>query len=255
MPLTAKGKKLKEKFKKQYGKKKGESVFYAMENSGKLKKIKKRSVGGGADMGASSSSGSSGGTGVGGGRDAHMGMAGKTRSAPKGRDPSAQFKSLPKNYKTTKNYKTNKTALETQRKQARARISPSTTPAGIAARTIGTLAFGIPQSITARAIDYSPLAFGVPKSTKPKGTTTDDDNKNDRGGGGLQKTIAPVTPTVIEATKPIDPNLVSPKENFFNFVAYKVGGLSGGVSYGPPPKKGPNSQVPPVKMKKGGYKK
>jgi hypothetical protein len=59
----------------------------------------------------------------------------------------------------------------------------------------------------------------------------------------------------MEVTKPIDPLLIKPKENFFNFVAYKVGGLSGGVSYGPPPKKGPNPNVPPVKMKKGGYKK
>jgi hypothetical protein len=55
--------------------------------------------------------------------------------------------------------------------------------------------------------------------------------------------------------KPIDPLLIKPKENFFNFVAYNVGGLSGGVRYGPPPKRGPNPQVPPVKMKKGGYKK
>ena len=61
--------------------------------------------------------------------------------------------------------------------------------------------------------------------------------------------------STIEVTKPIDPLLIKPKENFFNFVAYKVGGLSGGVSYGPPPKRGPNPQVPPVKMKKGGYKK
>lgn len=70
------------------------------------------------------------------------------------------------------------------------------------------------------------------------------------GGGNDSSTILPM-----EVTKPIDTNLVKPKENFFNFVAYKVGGLSGGVSYGPPPKKGPNSNVPPVKMKKGGYKK
>ena len=42
MPLTAKGKKLKAKFKEQYGNKKGESVFYAMENSGKLKGVKKK---------------------------------------------------------------------------------------------------------------------------------------------------------------------------------------------------------------------
>jgi hypothetical protein len=67
------------------------------------------------------------------------------------------------------------------------------------------------------------------------------------GGGNDSSTI--------EVTKPIDPLLIKPKENFFNFVAYNVGGLSGGVRYGPPPKRGPNSQVPPVKMKKGGYKK
>jgi len=74
------------------------------------------------------------------------------------------------------------------------------------------------------------------------------------GGGGVnQKTIQPII-TPIQATKPVDTNLIQPKDNFFNFVAYKVGGLSGGVSYGPPPKKGPNSQVPPVKMKKGGLK-
>src|SRR5210317_2079493 len=98
MPLTAKGKKLKKKFKEQYGKKKGEKVFYAMENSGKLKKVIKAVSG----------------------RDVGMGMGGKTgsgKSGPKngGRDPSAQFKGLPKNYKTSQ---ANKTALETQRKQA-----------------------------------------------------------------------------------------------------------------------------------------
>jgi len=66
----------------------------------------------------------------------------------------------------------------------------------------------------------------------------------DRGGNN----------NIAQTTKPVDPNLVKPKENFFNFVAYKVGGLSGGVSYGPPPKRGPNSQVPPVKLKKGSKK-
>ena len=42
MPLTAKGKKLKKKFREQYGDKKGDSIFYAMENSGKLKGVKKK---------------------------------------------------------------------------------------------------------------------------------------------------------------------------------------------------------------------
>lgn len=41
MPLTKKGTKIKKSMEKQYGKKKGQSVFYAMENSGKLKGVKK----------------------------------------------------------------------------------------------------------------------------------------------------------------------------------------------------------------------
>ena len=53
-------------------------------------------------------------------------------------------------------------------------------------------------------------------------------------------------PPCITANK-IDTNVVKPK-NFFDFKAYN----SGGVSSGPPPKKGPNSQVPPVKLSRGG---
>lgn len=41
MPLNEKGKKILASMKKQYGTKKGESVFYAMENSGKLTKVVK----------------------------------------------------------------------------------------------------------------------------------------------------------------------------------------------------------------------
>ena len=79
--------------------------------------------------------------------------------------------------------------------------------------------------------------------------------KAPRGGGNKNITNVNQPIQAIAATKPVDQTLVSPKDNFFNFVSYKVGGLSGGVSYGPPPKRGPNSQVPPVKMKRGGYKK
>jgi hypothetical protein len=53
MPLNKKGKKIKKAMVKQYGKKKGESVFYAMENSGKLKKVKKLRGGGGYQGGRS----------------------------------------------------------------------------------------------------------------------------------------------------------------------------------------------------------
>jgi hypothetical protein len=46
MPLTKKGKKIMKSMKKQYGKKKGETVFYASRNKGVIKgveKTKKRS--------------------------------------------------------------------------------------------------------------------------------------------------------------------------------------------------------------------
>ena len=42
MPLTKKGAKIKKAFLKEYGKKKGEQIFYATENKGKIKGIKKK---------------------------------------------------------------------------------------------------------------------------------------------------------------------------------------------------------------------
>lgn len=41
MPLTKKGAKIKAAMKKQYGEKKGEQVFYASENKGKVKGVTK----------------------------------------------------------------------------------------------------------------------------------------------------------------------------------------------------------------------
>lgn len=42
MPLTAKGKKIKSAMQKEYGKKKGEKIFYATENKGKIKGVTKK---------------------------------------------------------------------------------------------------------------------------------------------------------------------------------------------------------------------
>lgn len=42
MPLTKKGKKIKKNMQKTYGKKKGEKVFYATENKGKIKGVTKK---------------------------------------------------------------------------------------------------------------------------------------------------------------------------------------------------------------------
>ena len=84
----------------------------------------------------------------------------------------------------------------------------------------------------------------------PRGPKSRPDARRDKGDAKVpQKRITP-----IQATKPVDKNLIKPKDNFFKFISYNVGGLSGGVSYGPPPKRGPNPQVPPVKMKKGGQR-
>jgi len=42
MPLTEKGKKIMKSMKKQYGKKKGEKVFYASKNKKKIKGVDKK---------------------------------------------------------------------------------------------------------------------------------------------------------------------------------------------------------------------
>lgn len=42
MPLTKKGEKVKAAMKKQYGSKKGEQIFYATENKGKVKGLVKK---------------------------------------------------------------------------------------------------------------------------------------------------------------------------------------------------------------------
>jgi hypothetical protein len=42
MPLTKKGEKIKKAMEKQYGKKKGEEVFYAAENKGTIKGVAKK---------------------------------------------------------------------------------------------------------------------------------------------------------------------------------------------------------------------
>ena len=81
---------------------------------------------------------------------------------------------------------------------------------------------------------------GVGIIKKPKKIT-----KPIGGNNTSQNLCADGTPPPCNTPKKI-PEAKSPS-NFFPFVAYN----SGGVSSGPPPKRGPNPQVPPVKMKKG----
>ena len=42
MPLNTKGKKIMKSMKKQYGKKKGKTVFYASKNKGKIKGVDRK---------------------------------------------------------------------------------------------------------------------------------------------------------------------------------------------------------------------
>jgi len=42
MPLTKKGSKIRGAMEKEYGSKKGESVFYASKNAGKIKGVEKK---------------------------------------------------------------------------------------------------------------------------------------------------------------------------------------------------------------------
>jgi len=130
-----------------------------------------------------------------------------------------------------------KNVLQKQRSDLQALISPSTTTKN---RIIGSaLGFVIPGGsfLYKKAVDQNTI-FAGKRKTKPTPPKTN----NDRDSSQPQTNIVP-----IEANKPVDPFLVKPLDNFFNFKAYN----SGGVSSGPPPKRGPNPQVPPIKMKSG----
>ena len=206
MPLNKKGKKIKRAMVKQYGKKKGESVFYAMENSGKLKKVLKAK--GGMDASQADFGG------------------GSTTSGGNGRDPSKQYDSKNKLSPGARQ------ALQDQKNRARGRISPSTTAAGNVLKGIGFLGFGLTPGITGSLIDRSPMAFGVPGSTKGvKGTKDTKGVKGTKdtrqGDGGNVKVNKPV----IAGPIPIAPQpilrraTVSPTGSFGYSVGLKKGGL------------------------------
>jgi len=206
MPLNKKGKKIKKAMTKQYGKKKGEKVFYAMESSGKLKKVIKAVSG----------------------RDAGMGMGGKSRGDSKssgggnGRDPSKQY--------TTKTQLTQKQKedLTKQRERARGRISPSTTPVGKAiAAGIGAVT-GIPflgYKLGQRMVDYSPMAFGVPKSTRK----AKDISPKDKDGPQIMTAQQPIAPVPVTPIEQIRRAYKKPTVSSTSEFGYSVGLKKGGM--------------------------
>jgi len=203
MPLNKKGKKIKKAMVKQYGKKKGEKVFYAMESSGKLKKVIK-ARGGDAARSDAASGRSAGRADPSGGVDRSAVGAGSQYSRNKA-----------------------KAALEAQRKRAIARISPSTTPAGKAiAAGIGALT-GLPfggYQIGKRMVDYSPMAFGVPSSKKKDKVK----NKMERASEVLNIPTVPTAEIITPIKeKKIQTKLasVSPAGEFGYSVGFKKGGM------------------------------
>ena len=228
MPLTDKGRKIMKAMKEKYGKKKGESIFYASKNKGKIKGVEKLRYGGDT-MGGKNDRSRGDLTGP-----RELGMTTRGPKSPTGNVGGRKTKTItPKTPPT----QINTTPLGI--------FTPPSVRIGLAA--YNKISKGLYDSKNLKEQKEIDVLGGEMLTTGPKGPPN-----TDRAG----KDIKPTQPIQsIEATKPVDQNLVSPRDNFFNFVAYKVGGLSGGVSYGPPPKKGPNSQVPPVKMKRGGYKK
>ena len=128
------------------------------------------------------------------------------------------------------------------RKELIQQISPSTKPIN---RAIG---IAIGAAIPGGNYLYKSIVDANSIFAPKRKTNQVKRNPDDRGNFGVaQQEILPIV-----ANKKIDEDLIKPKENFFNFKAYNVGGLSGGVKSGPPPRRGPNSQIPPIKMKKGG---
>jgi len=157
-------------------------------------------------------------------RDQGMGMGGKgggygsTSSGGDGRNPSKQYDSKNKLSPGARQ------ALQNQKNRAIGRISPSTTVAGNVLKGIGFLGFGLTPGMTGSLIDRSPMAFGVPGSTKGvKGT------KNTRQGDGGNN--VKVNKPVIAGPIPIAPQpiqrraTVSPTGSFGYTMDLRKGGL------------------------------
>lgn len=207
MPLNERGQKLRDKFRGQYGKKKGDSVFYAMENSGKLKKVLKAK--GGADA--------------------------KDFKTPSSNPFSAGYSGAKNAVKTGRVSSNGGNVGGNNQKSV-------STKKSFGVPIIGPITAGINlvQNLMNRPKKH-PFSANTIKQTKPKPPMTMGNGSSPKIQKCPDGTMPPCKTQTIAANKPNTPNFLS------EFKAYN----SGGVSYGPPPKRGPNPQVPPVKMREG----
>jgi len=254
MPINDKGKKIMMSMKKQYGKKKGEDVFYAMENSGKLKKVLKAKGGKDASKADFTSTNTNQGSDHSHSRfEAGSGYYGgnKTTSGNGGSDNKFS-KSFTKAKNDLSNLLKGPTPFASFNLVNNLIFAPIT-KANRTRRARGNMIIGGKKMPITR--DYyrttgKPLDVmskeGI-QYQKDAGLITDRKTTNNESAGG--STLCPDGTLPPCKAKVTVPTIQKPSTSNFleNFKAYN----SGGVSSGPPPKKGPNSQVPPIKMKKG----
>jgi len=209
MPLNKKGKKIMKAMKEQYGKKKAKQIFYASKNKGKIKNVEKLRYGGGADMGAPERASQRSERGYGG--------VGKGTG---GRQPQAQYQGAKPSEKARQ-------AMQAQRERARGRISPSTTLAGKAAAAGIATALGVPflgYKFGKRMVDYSPMAFGVPKGRKRKDVTP-----IDRDGPETMIAQQPILPVPVTPIEQIRRAYKKPTVSSTGEFGYSVGLKKGGM--------------------------
>jgi len=253
--------------------------IYVTEKASKGKDIKVKSYrGGGMDMGNKSNQAKSAAMGSSSskspGHPSNQTTSPSTNRATSNNNSSSNSRTT----RTTKTTKTNKNQFNTNDRDVPFRKPLNFAASMVASSFLPFLGTGVnlaaKQNYKARQkfatkeglardfyrMENKPLQPNSPigkKYLKDAGFGKNKNKINMGGNDGPEKcpdgSLPPCT-SVASASKKIDKNLVSPKDNFFNFKAYKVGGLSGGVRYGPPPKSGPNSQVPPIKLKKGSKK-
>jgi hypothetical protein len=234
MPLTKKGKKIKKSFKKQYGKN-ADKVFYASANKGTLKGVIKKAEGGNFDYEG----------------DAYGTTPASSYSSPSyGENGSGQAYSSKTIGKTKDN-----TSESGSGSKSKLGVTAAVSAIGkgvfdvsglgliyeggkkVASKVKQITTPQIKKDISSAALSGSQI-FKVPtKRTAPL------PSGGDNGGSDpVQPILKKPIPTAKKATDSFSAS------GFFPFKAYK----SGGVRFGPPPKRGPNPLVPPVKMRTGG---
>ncbi len=215
MPLTEKGKKIKKSFKKQYGKD-ADKVFYAAANKGTLKGVVKRRKGSTGFEGSPELGGQGTRTSTTYGGNGNGGNGASSGGGGPKISTAAKVSAIGKGV-----FDISGLGLVYQgAKKAAGKIQQLSTPK-------------IQKDISSAALSGSPI-FKVP-TKRTIGPSISGDN------GG-----SPIQPILKKPIKTKTKSFSAP--DFFPFRAYK----SGGVRFGPPPKRGPNPLVPPVKLKTGG---